>query len=119
MAFPVPHTTATSRYDSTPYRRCDRSGRRKGLEYVGIFYSRRVDAETPLEETMGRLATLDRQGKELYLGISSNSPALTTQAPEILKSYCVSLLIHEPSYSMLNRWIEEQPTLPYEYPPLP
>jgi L-glyceraldehyde 3-phosphate reductase len=119
MAFPVPYTPGPSRYVSMPCRRCDRSGRRIGLEYVGIFYSRCLDAETPLEETMGGLATLDRHGKELYVGISSNSPALTTHAPEILKSYCVSLLIHQPSYSMLNRWIEEQPTLPYEYTPLP
>lgn len=78
-----------------------------GLEYVDIFYSHRVDPETPLEETMGALATLHRQGKALYVGISSYSPKLTAQAAEILKSYDVPLLIHQPSYSMLNRWIEE------------
>jgi L-glyceraldehyde 3-phosphate reductase len=86
---------------------CDQSLRRMRLEYVDIFYSHRVDAETPLEETMGALATLHRQGKALYVGISSYSPRLTSQAAEILKSYGVPLLIHQPSYSMLNRWIEE------------
>ena len=86
---------------------CDQSLRRMQLEYVDIFYSHRVDAETPLEETMGALATLHRQGKTLYVGISSYSPHLTVQAAQILKSYQVPLLIHQPSYSMLNRWIEE------------
>jgi L-glyceraldehyde 3-phosphate reductase len=85
---------------------CDQSLKRMGLEYVDIFYSHRVDAETPLEETMGALATLHRQGKALYVGISSYSPKLTAQAAEILKSHHVPLLIHQPSYSMLNRWIE-------------
>jgi len=78
-----------------------------GLEYVDIFYSHRVDPDTPLEETMGALATLHHQGKALYVGISSYSPALTRQAGEILKSHQVPLLIHQPSYSMLNRWIEQ------------
>ncbi len=77
-----------------------------GLQYVDIFYSHRVDPETPLEETMGALATLHRQGKALYVGISSYSAKLTAQAAEILRSYHVPLLIHQPSYSMLNRWIE-------------
>jgi L-glyceraldehyde 3-phosphate reductase len=86
---------------------CNQSLRRMGLEYVDIFYSHRVDAETPLEETMGALATLHQQGKALYVGISSYSPHLTTQAAEILKSYHVPLLIHQPSHSMHNRWIEE------------
>ena len=86
---------------------CDQSLKRMGLEYVDIFYSHRVDAETPLEETMGALATLHHQGKALYVGISSYSPDLTVRAVEILKSYHVPLLIHQPSYSMLNRWIEE------------
>jgi L-glyceraldehyde 3-phosphate reductase len=85
---------------------CDQSLKRMGLEYVDIFYSHRVDPETPLEETMGALATLHHQGKALYVGISSYSPALTRQAAEILKLHHVPLLIHQPSYSMLNRWIE-------------
>jgi L-glyceraldehyde 3-phosphate reductase len=86
---------------------CDQSLKRMGLEYVDIFYSHRVDAETPLEETMGALATLHHQGKALYVGISSYSPELTARAVEILKSHRVPLLIHQPSYSMLNRWIEK------------
>ena len=86
---------------------CDQSLKRMGLDYVDIFYSHRVDAETPLEETMGALATLHRQGKALYVGISSYSPELTGKAAAILKSEGVPLLIHQPSYSMLNRWIEE------------
>lgn len=86
---------------------CDQSLKRLGLEYVDIFYSHRVDAETPLEETMGALATLHHQGKALYVGISSYSPDLTARAAEILETHRVPLLIHQPSYSMLNRWIEE------------
>ena len=86
---------------------CDQSLKRMGLDYVDIFYSHRVDPETPLEETMGALATLHRQGKALYVGISSYSPELTQKAAAILKSEGVPLLIHQPSYSMLNRWIEE------------
>ncbi len=85
---------------------CNQSLKRMGLEYVDIFYSHRVDPDTPLEETMGALATLHHQGKALYVGISSYSPELTVQAAEILKSHRVPLLIHQPSYSMLNRWIE-------------
>jgi L-glyceraldehyde 3-phosphate reductase len=85
---------------------CDQSLKRMGLEYVDIFYSHRVDPETPLEETMGALAILHHQGKALYVGISSYSPALTRRAAEILNSHHVPLLIHQPSYSMLNRWIE-------------
>ncbi len=86
---------------------CDQSLKRMGLDYVDIFYSHRVDPETPLEETMGALATLQRQGKALYVGISSYSPELTKKAAAILKSEGVPLLIHQPSYSMINRWIEE------------
>eukprot|EP01042_Synura_sphagnicola_P029868 gene29868-38495_t len=86
---------------------CDQSLKRMGLDYVDIFYSHRVDPETPLEETMGALATLHKQGKALYVGISSYSPELTRKAAEILKSENVPLLIHQPSYSILNRWIEE------------
>ncbi|WP_404979967.1 L-glyceraldehyde 3-phosphate reductase [Caulobacter sp. BE254] len=87
---------------------CDQSLKRMGLDYVDIFYSHRVDPTTPLEETMGALAHLHRQGKALYVGISSYSPELTRQAAAILKSEGVPLLIHQPSYSMLNRWIEDE-----------
>ncbi len=86
---------------------CDQSLKRMGLDYVDIFYSHRVDPETPLEETIGALATLHRQGKALYVGISSYSPDLTRRCADILKSENVPLLIHQPSYSMLNRWIED------------
>ena len=87
---------------------CDQSLKRMGVDYVDIFYSHRVDPKTPLEETMGALAHLHRQGKALYVGISSYSPALTRQAHAILKSEGVPLLIHQPSYSMVNRWIEDE-----------
>ncbi|WP_313538461.1 L-glyceraldehyde 3-phosphate reductase [Sphingomonas sp.] len=86
---------------------CDQSLKRMGLDYVDIFYSHRVDPKTPLEETMGALAQIYRQGKALYVGISSYSPELTRQAAAILAEHKVPLLIHQPSYSMLNRWIEE------------
>lgn len=86
---------------------CDQSLRRMGLDYVDIFYSHRVDPKTPLEETMGALAHIHRQGKALYVGISSYSPELTRRAAAILAEYKVPLLIHQPSYSMLNRWIEQ------------
>jgi len=85
----------------------DRSLARMGLDYVDIFYSHRVDPTTPLEETMGALSHAHRQGKTLYVGISSYSPELSRQAFEILKSEGVPLLIHQPSYSLLNRWIEQ------------
>jgi len=85
----------------------DQSLKRMGLDYVDIFYSHRVDPTTPLEETMGALVQAHRQGKALYVGISSYSPELTRKAYEILKSEGVRLLIHQPSYSLLNRWIEE------------
>ena len=84
----------------------DQSLKRMGLDYVDIFYSHRVDPSTPLEETMGALVQAHRQGKALYVGISSYSPELTRQAAAILRSEGVPLLIHQPSYSMLNRWIE-------------
>lgn len=87
---------------------CDQSLRRMGLDYVDIFYSHRVDPKTPLEETMGALAHIHRQGKALYVGISSYSPELTRRAAAILAEYKVPLLIHQPSYSMLNRWIEQE-----------
>jgi L-glyceraldehyde 3-phosphate reductase len=84
----------------------DDSLRRMGLEYVDIFYAHRPWANAPLEETMGALVTAVHQGKALYVGISSYSPERTRAAAEILKSMGVPLLIHQPSYSMLNRWIE-------------
>ncbi|MEO6359945.1 MAG: aldo/keto reductase, partial [Sphingomicrobium sp.] len=84
----------------------DQSLKRMGLDYVDIFYSHRVDPSTPLEETMGALAQVHRQGKALYVGISSYSAELTRKAEAILKSEGVPLLIHQPSYSMLNRWVE-------------
>ena len=84
----------------------DQSLRRMGLEHVDIFYSHRVDPTTPLEETIGALVHAHRQGKALYVGISSYSPELTRQAHAILKADGVPLLIHQPSYSILNRWIE-------------
>jgi len=79
-----------------------------GLEYVDIFYSHRPALDVPLEETMGALAQAVRQGKALYVGISSYSPERTRDAAQILKSEGVSLLIHQPSYSMLNRWVEKE-----------
>ena len=86
---------------------CDQSLKRMGLDYVDIFYSHRVDPDTPLEETMGALAHLHRQGKALYIGISSYSPELTLKAAEILQEERVPLFIHQPNYSMFNRWIED------------
>jgi L-glyceraldehyde 3-phosphate reductase len=82
--------------------------RRMGLEYVDIFYSHRPAMDVPLEETMGALAQAVRQGKALYVGISSYSPERTRQAAQILQSEGVPLLIHQPSYSMLNRWVEKE-----------
>ncbi len=84
----------------------DQSLSRMGLEYVDIFYSHRSDPETPLEETMGALDTAVRSGRALYAGISSYSAARTAEAAEIMKRLGTPLLIHQPSYSMLNRWIE-------------
>ena len=86
----------------------DESLRRMGLDYVDIFYSHRPTMDVPLEETMGALAQAVRQGKALYVGISSYSPERTRQAAQILKSEGVPLLIHQPSYSMLNRWVEKE-----------
>src|ERR1700723_2022999 len=85
----------------------DQSLRRMGLEYVDIFYSHRPTMDVPLEETMGALAQVVRQGKALYAGISSYSPERTREAAKILASEGVHLLIHQPSYSMLNRWVEK------------
>src|SRR5437762_8470742 len=84
----------------------DQSLKRMGLEYVDIFYSHRFDPETPLEETMGALDAAVRQGKALYVGISSYSARRTKEAAAILRDLGTRLLIHQPSYSMLNRWVE-------------
>jgi L-glyceraldehyde 3-phosphate reductase len=86
----------------------DQSLRRMGLDYVDIFYSHRFDPETPLEETMGALDAAVRQGKALYVGISSYSAAKTREAAAILRELGTPPLIHQPSYSMLNRWIEPE-----------
>src|SRR5579859_5330761 len=86
----------------------DQSLKRMGLEYVDIFYHHRPDPETPLEETMGALASIVHQGKALYAGISQYQPAGTREAVEILRGMGVPLLIHQPVYSMLNRWIEPE-----------
>jgi L-glyceraldehyde 3-phosphate reductase len=85
----------------------DQSLARMGLEYVDIFYSHRADPATPLEETMGALATAVRSGKALYAGISSYSPERTAEAAAMLREMGIPLLIHQPSYSMFNRWIED------------
>ena len=85
----------------------DQSLARMGLDYVDIFYSHRFDPDTPLEETMGALDTAVRQGKALYAGISSYSPEKTREAAAILAELGTPLLIHQPSYSLLNRWIED------------
>ncbi len=85
----------------------DQSLARMGLDYVDIFYSHRFDPDTPLEETMGALASAVQQGKALYVGISSYSAGKTREAAAILRSLGVPALIHQPSYSLLNRWIEE------------
>jgi L-glyceraldehyde 3-phosphate reductase len=85
----------------------DQSLARMGLDYVDIFYSHRADPDTPLEETMGALATAVTSGRALYAGISSYSPQRTAQAADILRGLGTPLLIHQPSYSILNRWIED------------
>jgi L-glyceraldehyde 3-phosphate reductase len=85
----------------------DQSLARMGLEYVDIFYSHRFDPETPLEETLGALDAAVRQGKALYVGVSSYSAKRTREAAEILQDLGTPLLINQPSYSLLNRWIEE------------
>ncbi|MHB8826235.1 MAG: L-glyceraldehyde 3-phosphate reductase [Acidimicrobiales bacterium] len=86
----------------------DQSLARLGLDYVDIFYHHHFDATTPLEETMGALDHAVRSGKALYVGISSYSPARTAEAAAILRDLGTPLLIHQPSYSMLNRWIEDE-----------
>jgi L-glyceraldehyde 3-phosphate reductase len=86
----------------------DQSLARMGLDYVDIFYSHRFDPDTPLEETMGALDSAVRQGKALYVGISSYGPERTREAHEILRALGTPVLIHQPSYSLLNRWIEPE-----------
>ncbi len=86
----------------------DQSLTRMGLDHVDIFYSHRFDPDTPLEETMGALDTAVRQGKTRYVGISSYGPERTREAAAILRELGTPLLIHQPSYSMLNRWIEDE-----------
>ena len=85
---------------------CDQSLKRMGLEYVDIFYSHRFDPDTPLEETMGALDHIVRSGKALYAGISSYNSEKTKEAVAILKDLGTPCLIHQPSYNMLNRWVE-------------
>jgi L-glyceraldehyde 3-phosphate reductase len=85
----------------------DQSLVRLGLEYVDIFYSHRFDPQTPMEETMGALATAVRSGKALYVGISSYGPQQTREAAALLRDLKVPFVIHQPSYSMLNRWVED------------
>ena len=89
----------------------DQSLTRIGVDYVDIFYSHRVDPDTPLEETVGALGSIVQQGKALYVGISSYSSARTVEAARMLAELKVPLLIHQPSYSMLNRWLEEDDLL--------
>jgi L-glyceraldehyde 3-phosphate reductase len=84
----------------------DQSLQRLGVDYIDIFYSHRFDVDTPLEETMGALATAVQQGKALYVGISSYSPRKTHEAATLLRGWKVPCLIHQPSYNMFNRWIE-------------
>jgi L-glyceraldehyde 3-phosphate reductase len=86
----------------------DQSLHRMGLDYVDIFYSHRFDPDTPLEETMGALAHAVQQGKALYVGVSSYSAEKTAEAARLLKEWKVPCLIHQPSYNMLNRWIETE-----------
>ena len=86
----------------------DQSLQRMGLDYVDIFYSHRFDVDTPLEETAGALASAVQQGKALYIGISSYSAQKTREMAKLLAEYKVPLLIHQPAYNMLNRWIEEE-----------
>src|SRR5258708_12797474 len=85
----------------------DQSLMRLGLDYVDIFYSHRFDPKTPLEETMGALATAVHSGKALYVGISSYGPQKTREAAAILRDLKIPFVIHQPSYSMPNRWVED------------
>lgn len=85
----------------------DASLKRMGLDYVDIFYSHRLDPDTPLEETMGALDSAVRQGKALYVGISNYNPEMTRRAAEILRGLGTPCLIHQPAYNMFNRWVED------------
>jgi L-glyceraldehyde 3-phosphate reductase len=85
---------------------CDQSLKRMGLDYVDIFYSHRLDPDTPLEETMGALDQIVRSGRALYVGVSSYNAAMTRRAHAILKELGTPLVIHQPSYNMVNRWVE-------------
>ncbi len=104
LMWPGPYGTLGSR--KYVLASLDQSLKRMGLDYVDIFYSHRFDPDTPLEETMGALDSAVRQGKALYAGISSYSAQKTAEAAAILRSLGTPCLIHQPSYSMLNRWIE-------------
>src|SRR3989440_1598596 len=86
----------------------DQSRKRMGLEYVDIFYSHRFDPDTPLEETIGALATAVHSGKALYVGISSYGPQKTREAVALAREMKIPLVIHQPSYSLLNRWVEKE-----------
>jgi L-glyceraldehyde 3-phosphate reductase len=86
---------------------CDQSLKRMGLDYVDIFYSHRFDPDTPLEETMGALDHIVRSGRALYVGISSYNSTRTREAEAILKALGTPLVIHQPSYNLLNRWVEK------------
>lgn len=90
---------------------CDQSLKRMGVDYVDIFYSHRFDPDTPLEETCAALDHIVRSGRALYVGISSYNSQRTREAVEIMKSLGTPLLIHQPSYSMLNRWVEDDKLL--------
>ena len=87
---------------------CEQSLKRLGVDYVDIFYSHRPDPNTPLDETMGALEQLVRQGKALYVGVSSYDSEQTNHAAEILRESRISLTIHQPQYNMINRWVEEK-----------
>ena len=89
----------------------DQSLQRMGTDYVDIFYHHRPDPDTPLAETMGALATAVQQGKALYVGVSNYKPALAKEAADLLRDMGIPLLIHQPSYSMFNRWLEDESLL--------
>src|SRR5690606_20530354 len=105
-----PHFPYTTLFRSRKYllSSLDASLQRMGLDHVDIFYSHRADPDTPLEETIGALDTAVRQGKALYVGISSYSAERTRRAAEIAADLGTPLVIHQPAYSMVNRWIEDE-----------
>ncbi|MGZ4353730.1 MAG: aldo/keto reductase [Gaiellaceae bacterium] len=102
----MPYSAAGSRYDSMQYRRCGRSGLKLPAISLGLWHN--FGGDRPLEETLGALDSAVRIGKALYAGISSYSPEKTREAYEILETLGTPLLIHQPSYSLLNRWIEPE-----------